>query len=714
MKTTKKYTVVWMVLLLAQLSAFAQYRGGMADGTALSTIFNATCSAPPPAFFAYFGGNGDTAAVGELIASNCSTAPAQFAYMGGMADGATVAELNSTVCGIPPSFFAYMGGTADGAAVSDLIPTTCAFPPSFYAYFGGESDGASMDVIASCPITPPVSNFTGTPTALCVGSSVTFTDTSTAAPSVWNWSFPGGTPATSTEQHPTVVYNTAGTFSVTLVATNFNGSSTKTLPNYITVTAIPTVLTTTPGSRCDSGTVILSATSSGTLKWYSAATGGTALGSGLTFTTPSIGTTTTYFVEAASGTCVSARMPVIATVNTTPSITGTTPNSRCDSGTVNLSATANAGTISWFAAASGGAALATGQTFTTPILNDTTTYYVQTANGNCVSPRTAVIATVNGTPSVTATTPGSRCNSGTVILNATASAGSLNWYNVPTGGVILETGNTFTTPIIATTTTYYVEATTGSCTSARTAVIATANVTPAVTSTTPNSRCGSGSVTLAATATTGTLRWYDVATGGSILATGNTFVTPMINISTTYYVEAANGNCISSRTPVTAAINFVAAPTGTANQTFCTAQTVGQIAIFGSNIIWYDAAVGGNAVSNATPIVSGTTYYASQTVNCESQARLAVAMTFGSCLETETFSSKMLKIYPNPVTDFLTISYTTSISTIEVFNMLGQIIEEKRVGSTESRIDLSRHAAGTYLVRISIDNTIKTYKVIKK
>ncbi len=703
-----------MVLLLAQLSAFAQYRGGMADGAALSTISIATCSAQPPAFFAYFGGNGDTAAVGELTAASCGTAPAQFAYMGGVADGATVAELSSTVCGIPPSFFAYMGGTAEGAAVSDLIPTTCAFPPSFYAYFGGESDGASMDVIASCPITPPVSNFTGTPTAVCVGSSVTFTDTSTAAPSAWNWSFPGGTPATSIEQNPTVVYNMAGTYSVTLVATNFNGSSTITLSNYITVTAIPTILTTTPGSRCDSGTVILSATSAGTLKWYSAATGGAVLGTGLTFTTPNITATTTYFVESASGTCISARIPVIATVNATPSITGTIPNSRCDSGTVNLSATASAGTISWFAAASGGTALATGPTFTTPILNATTTYYVQTANGNCVSSRTAVVATINGTPTITATTPSSRCDSGTVMLGATASAGTLNWYNVPTGGTILGTGTAFTTPIITTTTTYYVEATTGSCTSARTAVIATANATPAVTSTTPNSRCDSGSVTLLATATTGTLRWYDVATGGSVLSTGNTFVTPSIGSSTTYYVEAANGNCISSRTPVMAAINFVAAPTGTANQTFCTAQMVGQIAVFGSDIIWYDTAVGGNVVSNATPIASGTTYYASQTVNCESQARFAVTMTFGSCLETETFSSKMLKIYPNPVADFLTISHTTPISTIEVFNMLGQIIEQKQVRSTESRIDLSRHAAGTYLVRISIDNTIKTYKIIKK
>ncbi len=85
-------------------------------------------------------------------------------------------------------------------------------------------------------------------------------------------------------------------------------------------------------------------------------------------------------------------------------------------------------------------------------------------------------------PTITGTTPGTRCGTGTVVLGATASAGTINWYAAPTGGVSLGTGTSFTTPSISSTTTYYVDAT-GSCTTAsRTPV--TATVVPAASVTT--------------------------------------------------------------------------------------------------------------------------------------------------------------------------------------------------------------------------------------
>ena len=51
----------------------------------------------------------------------------------------------------------------------------------------------------------------------------------------------------------------------------------------------------------------------------------------------------------------------------------------------------------------------------------------------------AVIATVATAPSITGTTPGSRCDAGTVTLGAT-SGGTINWYDVPTGGTSLGSG----------------------------------------------------------------------------------------------------------------------------------------------------------------------------------------------------------------------------------------------------------------------------------
>ena len=88
---------------------------------------------------------------------------------------------------------------------------------------------------ATAIATPPVANFSGTPLIICAGSTVTFTDLSTNATS-WSWNFgAGATPATSTAQNPTVTFNTAGTNTITLTATNAFGSDVETKTNYITV-----------------------------------------------------------------------------------------------------------------------------------------------------------------------------------------------------------------------------------------------------------------------------------------------------------------------------------------------------------------------------------------------------------------------------------------------------------------------------------------------
>lgn len=87
---------------------------------------------------------------------------------------------------------------------------------------------------------PPAANFTANVTTIFVGGSVNFTDLSTNGPTSWQWTFEGGTPGISAQQNPqNIVYNTAGTFDVTLVATNQYGSDTELKTNYITVQVIP-------------------------------------------------------------------------------------------------------------------------------------------------------------------------------------------------------------------------------------------------------------------------------------------------------------------------------------------------------------------------------------------------------------------------------------------------------------------------------------------
>jgi hypothetical protein len=59
---------------------------------------------------------------------------------------------------------------------------------------------------------------------------------------------------------------------------------------------------------------------------------------------------------------------------------------------------------------------------------------------------------------ITATIPASRCGEGTLVLSATASSGNIKWYDVPFYGTPVGTGTTFTTPVLAVTKTYYVDA----------------------------------------------------------------------------------------------------------------------------------------------------------------------------------------------------------------------------------------------------------------
>ena len=113
-----------------------------------------------------------------------------------------------------------------------LLRWTSVFPSSFE---NGAIRADLYEILTGGGVIPPVADFSGSPTSVNIGDTVAFTDLSTNAPTSWSWAFAGGTPATSTTQNPSVVYNTAGTYNVDLTATNAGGSDLESKPNYITV-----------------------------------------------------------------------------------------------------------------------------------------------------------------------------------------------------------------------------------------------------------------------------------------------------------------------------------------------------------------------------------------------------------------------------------------------------------------------------------------------
>ena len=391
------------------------------------------------------------------------------------------------------------------------------------------------------------------------------------------------------------------------------------------VNSAPAAPTASNVSRCGPGTVGLSATSAATISWYSAATGGTLLGTGSSYTTPSISATTTYYAEANNGCASATRTAVQAIINPIPAAPSSSNVSRCGTGTVVLTATSSE-QVYWYSAASGGTLLATNSSYTTPSISTTTTYYAEAGNTCRSATRTAVQAIIDPIPAAPTASDVARCGSGSVTFTATSTE-TIYWYSAASGGTLLGTGASYSTPSIAVTTNYYVE-TGNNCRSARIPVQAIVNSAPAAPTASNVSRCGTGTVVLTASSTA-TINWYSASSGGTLLGSGTSYTTPSISSTTTYYAESNNG-CVSvTRTAVQAIINPLPAAPSSSNVSRCGTGTVVLTASSSEQVYWYSAASGGTLLatnsSYTTPSISTTTtYYAEAGNTCRSATRTAV------------------------------------------------------------------------------------------
>lgn len=136
----------------------------------------------------------------------------------------------------------------------------------------------------------------------------------------------------------------------------------------------------------------------------------------------------------------------------------------CENGTATFTATAPAGAvIHWYSTADTVNSLSTGATFTTPSLFNTTAYYVAAAPGaGCATgSRARVVVNVHEAPEAPFVTAGafSVCSGGSTTLHASAIGGqSYKWYSQESGGSVIATGSSLTTPALTQTTNYFAAA----------------------------------------------------------------------------------------------------------------------------------------------------------------------------------------------------------------------------------------------------------------
>ncbi len=476
--------------------------------------------------------------------------------------------------------------------------------------------------------------------------------------------------------------------------------------------AVGGTATATVTSICTSGTATIQATGYSTgettsYQWQSS--------SDLAFTAPvNEGTASATYADLTTGTltqttyyrlvvtCAALGLPSFSSVATvTVNVTAlptATAQSFCSGATVaNLVATGTG--IQWYDQPTGGTALAT-----TAVLVSGPYFVTQTIAG-CESARFQVDVIVNVTPLPTATAQ-SFC-SGATVANLVATGTGIQWYSQSTGGTALAT----TTALVSGP--YFVTQTIAGCESARFQVDVIVNVTAQPTAVAQSFCSGATVANLVATGTG--IQWYNQSTGGTALATTVALATG------TYYVTQTISGCESPRLAVAVTINTVGAPTGAATQVIAVntpaEATIASIVVTGTNVIWYptsaDAIAGTNALAVGTQLVSGTTYYAMQTVGgCTSTAPLAVTVTV--TLGTSSFDKAALKYYPNPVSDIITISYSEPISTVTIYNMLGQKVIVKNSTETMTTIDMSDLAAGAYIAHVKSGDAMQEIRIIKK
>jgi hypothetical protein len=241
---------------------------------------------------------------------------------------------------------------------------------------------------------------------------------------------------------------------------------------------IPTTSSLTAGQTtiCRGASVTLTAVAVGAAS-YSFDNGTTWQATATLTESPTSTKSYTLKVKSVTGHVSRDSKTATVTVNALPTVpTDASSNARCGSGTVTFSATAPSScTIDWYTASSMGSIVSGGNGVTSfsPLLTAATiTYYAQSRNTftNCVSTsRLAVTGTANellAAPVVNATL----CFGLPGKLQATApSNATVTWYDAPTGGNLLYTGNALPlTPLYNNTTQYYAEARVeNNCVSAR-------------------------------------------------------------------------------------------------------------------------------------------------------------------------------------------------------------------------------------------------------
>ena len=475
------------------------------------------------------------------------------------------------------------------------------------------------------------------------------------------------------------------------------------------------------------------------------------------------------------GTSTSLPFEVSSVIPSPPTVTDT---EICPGNSVTLEAIA-AGEVEWFDA--NGTLISIGNSYNTGALNNNTTYYAQNTDyyteilnaepytngigggGYLTTPHgnifhayvpftlksvltyalnggnvTVELQQSNGTV-IESTTVSVPAGSSRIQLNFSIPAGydyQLVATNLPTGG-LYRNNNSATYPyeldnilsIVGATSSssyyYYfydweVQTENGTCTSAQVPVLVSmlSNLDNPIA--TGDIICLSGTGNLSATGP-GILTWMDAS--GNILGTGNTYVTPYIVATTTYYVQSSDNGCTSDMIPVEALVQTVTDPV-VIGDTICDSGVANLTASGSGDLTWMDAngTILGIGNNFSTPSISiTTTFYVQASENGCTSDLVSVDAVIEPCLSLdEALFQNSLSLSPNPNNGYFEVSYELLAATdiqMEIFDQLGnEIINinyNDAKGIVNHQVKVKNLASGMYSVRFTHDGKSHNKRFIK-
>lgn len=123
-----------------------------------------------------------------------------------------------------------------------------------------------------------------------------------------------------------------------------------------------------------------------------------------------------------------------------------------------------------------------------------------------------------------------------------------------------------------------------------------------------------------------------------------------------------------------------------------------------------------NSLITDAAVIAGQTYYVRVSGYSEDEVgSFCLRVSRNQLLSNEDFDSSNFTYYPNPVKNILNLSYSQEISSVEVYNLLGQRMSTNTIGANLGQVDMTGLPSGAYLVKVvTAENQSKTIRVIKE